>query len=357
MSPAWIRPRTVKVTARNPRGRSFQVLFRRGGRGYRIETAGTFKTEKEARTRCDLVRGWLAGGQDPATELAKLATPPAQPRTFAQAAESMIRNRHGMAANTVRSYHKAIDKTRELRPDLLTRPPAQWSVTDAQELLADMIDDGLAPASVKKYVGNLNLVFDHDGAESPFRDRRVTVPAQVKATIEPPSAAHVVAMLERVQPARLLLPLIVAEQTAMRVSEIATLPWGDVDVAGCRFRLARERVKTRHPRWVQVPEWLMAHVADSCPLEDRLPDRRVFLTSDSALRNAMARACRMAGIPLYSPHDLRHRRASLWHGQGVSTRELMDRGGWSRSDVAIDTYTHLMPVDEVSAATLEGLLA
>lgn len=143
----------------------------------------------------------------------------------------------------------------------------------------------------------------------------------------------------------------------MRIGEIVTLPWDDVDVAGLRFRLSRTRTKTRHPRWVQVPAWLMPYIEASCPVEDRLPGRRVFPFAESTLRNGMARACRAAGIPLYSPHDLRHRRASLWHGQGVTTRELMDRGGWTRSEVPVDTYTHVMPLDEVSVATLERLLA
>jgi integrase len=32
---------------------------------------------------------------------------------------------------------------------------------------------------------------------------------------------------------------------------------------------------------------------------------------------AIARACRDAGVPAFSPHDLRHRRISLLHRQGV----------------------------------------
>lgn len=357
MSPAWIRPRDVKVTKRNPRGRTFQVLYRRGGRLHRIETGGTFKTEKEARTRRDLIAGWLAQGLDPVAELAKLAVPAAPVRTFEQTAEAMLASRHDAAAETVRMKKKAIDKIRELQPELLAKTPQEWTVADVQGLVAAMVNAGLAPSTIDKYLTDgPKLVLDFaDVRPNPARDKKVKLPSQVTAEVQPPSSKEVLAILSRVA-TRLVLPLATLEQTAMRIGELTTLPWGDVDVAGCRFRLARERTKTRHPRWVQVPDWLMAHIADTCPPEDRTATRRVFPVAESTLRNAMATACRAAGIPLYSPHDLRHRRASLWHGQGVTVRDLMERGGWSRSEIAIDTYSHVMPLEEVSVASLERLL-
>ena len=46
----------------------------------------------------------------------------------------------------------------------------------------------------------------------------------------------------------------------------------------------------------------------------------------------MQRACRDAGIPLFSPHDLRHRRISVWHRAGISWAEI---GKWvGQSDLA-----------------------
>ena len=52
--------------------------------------------------------------------------------------------------------------------------------------------------------------------------------------------------------------------------------WGDVDVVGGRLRLPRSATKTNTSRWVQLPTWLMAAIEDTCPLEDRVPDRKVF---------------------------------------------------------------------------------
>ncbi|HUF01313.1 MAG TPA: hypothetical protein VMN35_02720 [Gaiellaceae bacterium] len=70
----------------------------------------------------------------------------------------------------------------------------------------------------------------------------------------------------------------------------------------------------------------MQAIEDTCPLEDRVPERLVFQGLQvSAARQAMTRACRLAKIPHYSPHDLRHRRLSLWHASGVLARELAER--------------------------------
>ncbi|MBI3936437.1 MAG: tyrosine-type recombinase/integrase, partial [Betaproteobacteria bacterium] len=103
--------------------------------------------------------------------------------------------------------------------------------------------------------------------------------------------------------------------------------------------------------------WLMRLLEDTCPPEDRLPNRLVFPgASQSAVGNAMARACRAAGIPVYSPHDLRHRRASLWHGQGLSGRELAERGGWAKVSMPLDVYSHLIPDKEVGASQYAEVL-
>jgi integrase len=56
----------------------------------------------------------------------------------------------------------------------------------------------------------------------------------------------------------------------------------------------------------------------------------------------MGRACQAAGIPRYSPHDLRHRRASIWHREGVPMREIAARVGHARTSLTMDTYSHVL---------------
>jgi integrase len=41
------------------------------------------------------------------------------------------------------------------------------------------------------------------------------------------------------------------EQTAMRVGELQSLTWGDVDENGCRFRIRRESTKRKRPSFAR----------------------------------------------------------------------------------------------------------
>jgi integrase len=96
---------------------------------------------------------------------------------------------------------------------------------------------------------------------------------------------------------------------------------------------------------------------DTCPLEDRVPDRRVFhgITEASAYQ-AMRRACTNAKVPHYHPHDLRHRRITIWHQSGVPARELAERAGHARPSMSLDVYSHVMSSDEVASERFLSLL-
>jgi integrase len=66
-------------------------------------------------------------------------------------------------------------------------------------------------------------------------------------------------------------------------------------------------------RWVVADELGRGRVREQRePLEDRDTKSRLFPDSNSAaFRRALARGCKAVGVPLFSPHDLRHRRISL----------------------------------------------
>jgi integrase len=356
VSPAWIRTREVKIGKRNPAGgKRYQVLYRRGGRAYKIESGGTFRTLKDARVRRDVVAGWLAQGLNPKNELAKLGAAPPLKLTLREWAARYERSRVDYAAETAKNVRSHIRK-------IVASPVAEKSIDavelpDLQELVADWSED-LKPSSISRYMATVRLIFDYAGVEpNPAREDKLKLPAIIRQEANPPDADQFLTML-RAMPRRYWLPLVVIEQTGMRVGEAASLEWGDVDEQGSRFRLRAGEVKTRRARWVQVPGWLMEVVAGSLAREDRTEQRKVFggFTADVA-KNAMARACRSAGLPHFSPHDLRHRRGTIWHHDpAVTIREQMDRGGWSRSDIAIDTYSHLLPLAEVPESSLRELL-
>jgi integrase len=134
------------------------------------------------------------------------------------------------------------------------------------------------------------------------------------------------------------------EQCALRISETLSLRPDDVDPSGERLRVRAEEAKTGRSRWVPCAGWLLER------LELPLPGSR------QAVYCAVRDGCIDAGVHHFRPHDLRHRRASLWHQQGVPAVELARRLGHSRPSISLDVYSHVMPLDEIAAADLVRVL-
>ena len=185
-------------------------------------------------------------------------------------------------------------------------------------------------------------MLDFAGVEpNPARDKRVKLPKIETAVVEPPTAVQVDAILAH-SPLRWRLPLRVLEQTGMRVGELRDLEWRDVDLAESRFRIRQGKTATAR-RWVNVPEWLMDEIIETCPPDDRTPERRVFQGfSPDVAKNVMARACKAAGIPHFHPHDLRHRYASVKLREGVPVTDLAAQLGHARKSLTLDMYSHVL---------------
>ncbi len=139
---------------------------------------------------------------------------------------------------------------------------------------------------------------------------------------------------------------LVLDSTGMRVGEFEQLTWGDIDEPRGRWRVSQAVAKTGRARWIAVPEPLFQAVLDRLPRDDRVGSARVFLgvTADR-LRTSIARACTAAGVPAFSPHDLRHRRISLLHLGGVPWARIGEHMGQRNLAVTANTYTHVL-VDE-----------
>jgi integrase len=229
-------------------------------------------------------------------------------------------------------------------PLLGSRPVDSITADDVQELVDELNAQGKARESIRKSRTALAMIFDYAAIEpNPARSKRVKLPLEEPDEIEPPVAEHVEAVAWLLPP-NYLIGLLVLDATGCRLGELAAAKIGDLD-EGKKAWLVRAAVsKTRRRRWVKLPDDLFRAVVDRLPArEDRNPDSPLFpIVSADRLRMAVGRACRDAGVPSWSPHDLRHRRISLLHQQKESWAEIGEKVGQRNLSVTADTYTHAM---------------
>jgi integrase len=321
------------------------VRYRWGGRAFPLVHLGSKRTEREARSLRDWAAGELTAGRDPRKELRHLQQ--ASKRRLTVTVDAWFRRWIDSRIDVQeRSRKLDVNAADRFKPLIGHVEVTDLTLADVQQAVARLSGE-LEPTTVRKYLSSLRLALDFSGVEpNVARDRRLRVPKVVRVERDPPTGEEVLAILERV-PGRLRLALVTIEQTGLRVGE-TSITWADVDIVGRRFRLPARLTKSRRPKWVPVPRWLMGVIGSTCPTEDRLPGTPVFPgVTDDQLRKAMERACKTAEIPSYSPHDLRHRRITLWHYDGVPAREIQDRVGHSWLSTTLDTYTHSMRPDEL----------
>jgi integrase len=327
---------TTRATARG--GKRYRVMYRLGGRESAPRYGGSFKTKREALAR----KAWLTG------ELAALRVP--NLRLAADAAAATLRSvaarwqasRVDVAPGTLATYRVALGR---ILPRLGDQAINHVDAQMVAALVADLHEAGLRKQTIRKTVSVLAMVLDHARVQpNPARDRlTVRLPREERRQVEPPSAEQVEAVAGLL-PSRYRLPLLVLDATGMRVGELEALCWGDVDEPRGRWRVATS--KTGRPRWVTPPPSLLEAVLRLCPRDDRHPDRRVFETFTSErFRTALTRACTAAGVPAFSPHDLRHRRVSLLHLGGVPWARIGELVGHDDLVTTARTYTHVV-VDE-----------
>jgi integrase len=341
---------TTRQTGSGPR---YVVRYRLGGRSFPVVHAGSFKTLKEAKALRDLVAGELANRRNPAELLRAMLVAPAPTLTVERWGERFLASRIDIDTNTTRNYRTALRKVGET---FGTRDPAMITVDEVAAWVSELAATH-KPGTVQQYLIAFRLLLDYAGLEeNPARDPRVKLPKRVREEPNPPTGEQLLAILDAIGPKWRLL-FVTIEQGALRLGEAVGLRWADVDAANLRLRLPRSATKRDKARWIYLPEWLIDAIEATCPLEDRVPDRTVFggITEASAYQ-AMTRACTIAKTGHFHPHDLRHRRLTIWHQAGVPARELAERAGHSRPSMTLDVYSHVMPPDEVAIDRFRALI-
>jgi integrase len=343
MASSWIERRSTS------RGTRYRVRFRLGGRESVPRFGGAFRTMREARVRRDWVAGELAAMRVP--DLSVLAEPASEP-TLSEIAVRWQESRQDVREATAVQHRTSLNHVNRLLGDKRC-DEIGWE--DVQRMIDVLVHENRARESIRKCRTALSMVLDFAGVTpNPARGKRVKLPREEPEEVQPPHADHVEAV-GWILTVPYLIGLLALDSTGARVGEVAAAKVGDLDENRKAWLVRAAVSKTRRARWVQLPTDLFAVVVDRLPArEDRDPDARLFpIRSADRLRMAIGRACRDAGVPTFSPHDLRHRRISLLHHQGMSWAEIGARVGQRNLSTTADIYTHvLMDYREIDRAKL-----
>ncbi|WWT39986.1 hypothetical protein [Microcystis phage Mae-JY09] len=312
----------------------YVVRYRLGGGETRPLHGGSFKSKRDAEARARWIAGELAAMRAPDLRMDR---PADAPLTVVKAIERWIDSRHDLAPGTRRNYRAALYRMEPLErvrvDDLTPRDVSEW--------IGTMVTAGTGHALMERCLAALRGALDDLRDPNPARHRSVRLPKLERVEANPPTLAHWITIRENVSP-RMRAPLVVLEATGLRVGELIALTWGDLDIPAGRLFVRGGKTRAAR-RWVPVPDHAMDAIEDQRPREDRDPERAVFpgLIAGS-LRMAMRRVSRLEGIPLYSPHDLRHRYISLAIRRGLDPAAVASVVGHTRKSQTLDIYSHLL---------------
>jgi integrase len=338
MASSWIVTRKTKDG-----GKRYRVEYRLGGRESAARYGGSFKTKREALERKAWIVGEFAGRRVP--DLGSLEVATERAPTVAEAIERWRASRVDVAEATRVLHRVALNR---VMPILGTKGIDEVTVDDVNAMITELSASGRKRETIRKSVKYLAAVLEENAIDpNPARSKRLRLPHEESVELEPPTSEHV-EMVCRLLPSAYRLPLLWLDWSGARVASVETVRVGDYDEQARRVRLRASTTKTRAALWVELPDVLADAIeATLPPREDRDLEAALFAdVGADRLRTAIARACKASGVPVFSPHDLRHRRISLLHSQGRSWAEIGRFVGQRKLSITADTYTHVLVDNE-----------
>ena len=231
-------------------------------------------------------------------------------------------------------------------PHLGTRRVDEITVADIAQLVATLHAAGYKRETIRKSVTVARpgaRLLRHQGQPG-SRPRPRSAPARRTARADPPVADQIEAVLS-LMPRLYALAVLVLDATGMRVGELeekglhAATSTNQTPAGASAAPSKKAGADAGSPSRPTSSK----HSCGAPAARGPFPDRPVFpgLTQER-LRTAIARACKASGTPTWSPHDLRHRRISLWHRQGETWALIGSRVGQRSLSITADTYTHVL---------------
>lgn len=333
-----------------------------GPDGRRRQITRTFPTRADAHR-------WLA---EESTRRASAAGP-----LLADYLEGWLARQHHLRPSTHLSYAGHV--RRHLSPVLGTIGVAQVTRSDVEDAYADLRDQGMSPALVRRVHATLSAALSaavRDGliATNPTGGVKLPSPAPFTATVW--TATQAATFLEATSGDAWAVLWRMALLTGLRRGELLGLRWSDVDLdagtltvrhtltavagqvvsgppksrRGIRTVVLDERtveMLTDHRDWCQV-EQLACGEDTGTDLVFAFRGRGVHL---SWVSRRFAALVADAGLPTIRFHDLRHTSATL----GLAVKEVSARLGHSSLAITGDLYVQVP--DEVARRSAHRLAA
>jgi integrase len=311
-----------------------------GSRFDPITHLGTFDSRREAESAASRARLILEEGEVPSRAVVGRHRVSVKRVLFAEAAAAWEQSiGHGRRQPTTVATYRA----------LLRHGVEAFGERDVRSITRADLEVWMAglpfeARSVPKYRRVVLAVLEHADVDV-SRLRKAEAPHARKRRYRLPSRAELDALYPRMRRDHALAVLLL-EHTGLRVGEAARLRWDDVQRSRKRFRVLDAKTAAGE-RWVDdldsYPAELVAHL--SLPPGEQPGGLVLGGLSGDAVAAAMRYGCERAGIPVYSPHDLRHRHISMLFEEGWSAIRIAARVGHAKPSITQDVYGHLIAPD------------
>jgi integrase len=263
-------------------------------------------------------------------------------------------------------------------PTFAQRPVATIGPADVRRFIAERVESGAAPGTVRSARKVLRLVLATALADGAIRTNPCDgsrVPASPRADMVFLTAEQVEALATIIDE-RYATLIRLASYTGLRAGEICALRVGRVDLAVGRITVAESvtevqglglhfsQPKTYERRSVTLPAFLADELAAHLEHRPSDPGALVFTSPEGSTlnhknfyRRHFKPAVAAAGLPPETRfHDLRHTCAALCIALGAHPKAIQERLGHSSITVTLDRYGHLFPkLDETLTQRLDGL--
>ena len=286
--------------------------------------------------------------------------------------------RHHVGRSTSDNYRSVYE--RHVIPVLGRKVVSKLTLVDVNRLLAQKMDEGLAPSTVNRVRNVLSQALDYAVRQGRLSrnvaalSRGPRQPRREGRTLTPEQAQQLLVALRGHRHQGLFVLMLM---TGMRRGEALGLKWPDVDLDGASLVVRRalkreggtivtgEPKTSRSRRGVNLPvpvvELLREHRRAQVELRDHLGDEWcetgfVFTTGLGTpvdprnLYREFQLVCEAAGIGRWHPHELRHSAASLMLAEGVPLQVVADVLGHASIRMTADVYGHVLPPARRAAA-------